>query len=148
MKQCFLPLALTLWVCMLGAEVRAERTVVLVTNASCAIESLTMLEIRKAYFGLTLSGEKDTVRAYRLTGDEALSQVFYQAVVAMSEKSYQQRLMSMLLKFGKPRPTEFGDVNDLFDALRRSDCGIAYIWGEGAIRADGIKVLRLIWEGK
>jgi hypothetical protein len=141
-------LALVILTSILTSSARAERSVVLVMYADCPIESLTMLEIRKAYFGLRASFDKLTVRAYRLNNDDELSRIFYQTVVAMSQKSYERRLRSMLLKYGTPRPQEFAHVELLVAALRRSDCGIAYMWGEDAAAAEGIKSIRLLWQGE
>ena len=138
--------ALVILVSMLTSSARAERSVVLVTNADCPIESLTMLEVRKTYFGLMASHDKLTVRAFRLNSDDDLNRIFYQTVVAMSEKSYERRLLSMLLKYGAPRPQEFRDVEELVAAVRDSNCGIAYMWGEDAVAANGIKRIRLLWQ--
>lgn len=140
--------ALVILVSMQPNSARAERSVVLVMNADCAIESLTMLEVRKAYFGLMANFDKLTVRAYRLNNDDELSRIFYQTVVAMSEKSYERRLRSMLLKYGTPRPQEFVHIELLVAALRRSNCGIAYMWREDAESAEGIKSIRLLWQGE
>jgi hypothetical protein len=140
-------ISLVLLACMLTDSARAERSVVLVTNAECEIESLSMLEVRKAYFGLMVSSDKLMVRAFRLNNDEELSQIFYQSVVAMSEKSYERRLLSMLLKYGSPRPPEYRDVGVLSAAVRDSDCGIAYMWQKDLEQQAGLKSIRLLWQG-
>lgn len=140
-------LAAVVLACLTTGAARAERSVVLVTNSSCPIESLSMLEVRKAYFGLLVSHEGYPVRALRLNNDDELSLVFYQAVAAMSEKSYERRLRSMLLKYGTPRPPEFGGVDRLVTALKATDCGIAYLWRDDAAAVDGIRELRLLWQG-
>lgn len=140
--------AIGLLTCLAGVSAQAERSVVLVTNAGCDIETLSMLEVRKAYFGLVVGDDKWTVRAFRLGGDENLNQIFYQNVVAMSKKSYERRLLSMLLKYGTPRPPEYSNIPDLLAAVRRSDCGIVYLWGDDAAAASGIKTLRLLWQGE
>jgi hypothetical protein len=140
-------LALVILMSMQANSARAERSVVLVMNAGCPIESMTMLEVRKAYFGLVANDDKLTVRAFRLNSDDKLSKIFYQTVVTMSEKSYERRLLSMLLKYGTPRPQEFYVMERLVAAVRHSDCGIAYMWGEDAAAAEGIKSIRLLWQG-
>ena len=126
---------------------RAERSVVLVTNASCPIESLSMLQVRKAYFGLLVSHEGYSLRALRLNNDDELSLVFYQVVAAMSEKSYERRLRSMLLKYGTPRPPEFSSVNALVRALQATPCSIAYLWRDDVTEIEGLRELRLLWQG-
>ena len=106
-----------------------------------------MLEVRKAYFGLMVSYDKLMVRAFRLNSDEELSQIFYQTVVAMSEKSYERRLLSMLLKYGSPRPQEYRDIRALSAAVRESDCGIAYMWQSDLEQQTGLRSIRLLWQG-
>jgi hypothetical protein len=147
MKRWF-STALALVACAQGYSAHAERAVVLVTNSSCARESMTMLEVRKAYFGLMIGDDKKPVVAFRLNDDEELTQIFYQTVVAMSEASYEWRLLSNLLKRGIPRPRVFDDADELLLAVKDSNCAIAYVWGQDARGADGIKELRLLWRGE
>ena len=75
------------------------------------------------------------------------SRIFYQTVVAMSQKSYERRLLSMLLKYGTPRPQEFDDVDKMVAAISHSDCGIAYMWSDDAASHDAVKSIRLLWQG-
>jgi hypothetical protein len=140
-------LAALLLACLMTGAARAERSVVLVTNASCPIETLSMLQVRKAYFGLLISHEGYAVRALRLNNDDELNLIFHQAIVAMSEKSYERRLRSMLLKYGTPRPPEFDSVERMVVALKATDCSIAYLWRDDAAAVDGIRELRLLWQG-
>jgi hypothetical protein len=109
---------------------------------------MTMLEVRKAYFGIVASDDKAVVRAYRLNNDRNLNRVFYQTVVAMSEKSYERRLRSLLLKYGTPRPREFVDVADVLDEVRQSNCGIVYVWSRDLEQVRGLKVIRLLWQSE
>jgi hypothetical protein len=139
--------SLVILACMQTESARAERSVVLVTGDECEIESLTMLEIRKAYFGLIVRRGNLIVRAFRLSNDEKLNRIFFQSVVAMSEKSYERRLRSMLLKYGSPRPLEFSNVRALSAAVRTSNCGIAYMWQEDLEQETGLRSIRLLWQG-
>ena len=139
-------LTLVALTCMLAGSARAERSVVLVTHEGCAMETISMLDIRKAYFGIAVSYQGRLVRAFRLNSDVDLNRVFFQTVVAMSEKSYERRLLSMLLKYGTPRPPEFEDVAALAEALRRSDCGIAYLWLDDVTSKKNLRSIRLLWQ--
>lgn len=141
-------IALVILMSMLTGPAHAERSVVLVTHDDCAMQSISMLDIRKAYFGITTSYQGQLVRAFRLTNDDELSRVFFQTVVAMSEKSYERRLLSMMLKYGTPRPQEFQDAGALVAALRRSGCGIATMWLADATEHEGLRRLRLLWQGE
>jgi len=140
-------LALVVLMGLMTESARAEREVVLVTDQRCPVQTMPMLDVRKAYFGLPVSYGRASVRAYRLNGDAELDRIFHQSVVFMSEKSYEKRLLFMLIKHGSPRPQGFDSVEAVLRAVRSSECGITYVWAEDAARAEGIKVLRLIWQG-
>jgi hypothetical protein len=152
--ECGIPMmhrvALTLFVvmtCFLASPAGAERSVMLVTNEACAMQTISMLDVRKAYLGISINYEGLGIRAFRLNNDEILDQVFFQTVVAMSEKSYERRLLSLLLKFGTPRPQELDSVEALAAAIRSTNCGIAYMWANDAESMSGIKGIRLLWQG-
>jgi hypothetical protein len=131
---------------LLATSAQAERSVVLVTNKSCPMQAISMLDVRKAYYGVAVSYKEVSIRAFRLNNDDALNQVFYQSVVSISEKSYERRLLSMLLKYGTPRPQEHDDVEALVAAISRTDCGIAYMWQSDAAAHDVLKTLRVLWK--
>jgi len=140
-------LAFVILACLQAGSVHAERSVVLVTNEQCAMESISILDIRKAYFGIAVSYQGILVRAFRITNDDELNRIFLQTVAAMSERSYEGRLRSMLLKYGTPRPQEFRDVGALVAVLRRSECGIATMWLDDITLEMGLRSIRLLWQG-
>jgi hypothetical protein len=124
----------------------AERVVVLVTSNDCQMETISALDIRKAYFGIGVSYQGRAVRALRLKGDEQLKQIFFQSVVAMSEKTYERRLLLQLLKYGRPRPREFESAGDLTAALNEEPCSIAYMWRLEVNKHAGIKAIKVLWQ--
>jgi hypothetical protein len=125
----------------------AERTVVLVTNESCPVSDLSNLDIRKSYLGVSVSVDGYGIRPLRLTADAKLNQVFFQAIVAMSEKSYERRALSLALKFGTPRPEEFVELDNALDALRRTTCAMIFLWESDASSIDDHKTIRVLWRG-
>ena len=131
---------------MLQQALAAERVVLLVTSIDCQMETINALDIRKAYFGIGVSYQEHSVRALRLKGDEKLNQIFFQTVVAMSEKTYERRLLLQLLKFGRPRPREFESVGELATALNDIPCSIAYMWQHEVNKNAGIKVIKVLWQ--
>ena len=126
----------------------AERTVVLITGESCPVNEISTLDIRKAYLSVSVSIDGHTIRPFRLGGDEMLSQIFYQSIVAMSQKSYERRALSMALKFGTPRPAVFDDVDTAVDAVRRLRCSVLYLWKEDADSLEGVRIIKLLWQGE
>lgn len=137
---------LTVMLTMSQQASAAERVVLLVTSNDCQMETISALDIRKAYFGIGVSYQDRAVRALRLKGDEKLNQIFFQSVVAMSEKTYERRLLLQLLKYGRPRPREFESVVDLAAALNEVPCSIAYMWQHEVNKHVGIKVIKVLWQ--
>jgi len=133
--------------CLLPQQADAERTVVLITGENCPVQEISTLDIRKAYLSVAVSVDGHTIRPFRLDGDEKLSQIFYQSIVAMSRKSYERRALSMALKFGTPRPAVFEDVDSAADAVRRLRCSVLYLWKEDADSLDGVRIIKLLWQG-
>ena len=125
----------------------ADRTVVLLTNEDCQVTELSNLEIRKAYVGITVISEGQQIRPIRLTTDQELNRIFFQTIVAMSEKSYERRALSLTLKFGTPRPVELSDLGEVVAALRQSTCGIAFLWADDASTISNTKIVRVLWRG-
>jgi len=134
--------------CLAPATCLADRSVVLVTGDSCSITDISMLDIRKAYLGVTVSIGGQRIRPYRITSDAMLDQIFYQSVVAMSKKSYDRRLLSLALKFGTPRPAEFSNLDEVAAALQRAECGIIYLWQSDAEQFAGVRTIKLLWQGE
>ncbi len=128
-------------------EVRAERNAVLVTSTDCPIAELSILDIRKAYLGIGVEIAGKPAQPYRQSSDVTLNNVFLQYVVAMSRKSYERRLLSMLLKYGTRRPLDFDTSKQMSNALKENVCSIGIMWRTTLRAEDGLKELKLLWRG-
>jgi hypothetical protein len=136
-------------VCLLALLQRAnaaDDAVLLVTSGDCPMETITALDVRKAYLGIRVNHEGHAVDGFRLKNDDKLNQIFFQSVVAMSERTYERRRLLLLLKYGQPRPLEFGSVNNLVVAVREAPCNIAYLWQRDVDTRDGVKGIRVLWQ--
>jgi len=147
MRSACTILALVVFGCLLPQLADAERMVVLITGESCPVHELSTLDIRKAYLSVAVSVDGHVIRPFRLAGDELLSQIFYQSIVSMSQKSYERRALSMAVKYGTPRPAVFDDVESAVDAVRRLQCGVLYLWKEDADSLDSVRIIKLLWQG-
>jgi len=132
---------------LLPQPAEAERAVVLITSDSCPVTDISALDIRKAYVSVAVSVDGRTIRPFRMDGDELLNRIFYQSIVAMSQKSYERRALSMALKYGTPRPPVFDDIDSAVDAVRRLECSVLYLWKEDAESLDGVRIIKLLWQG-
>ena len=131
---------------LLGTPAVADRAVVLVTHKSSSLDDIDMLSIRKAYLAVPVQVGGQGITAIRRKDDEQLNKIFMQAVIAMSEKSYERRLLLMALKFAAPRPLEVAGREEMLEKVTTVPSGIAYMWLEEA-EADGrVKVIRVLWQ--
>ena len=124
----------------------ADRAVVLVTSGECGMDQISALDIRKAYLGVGVSYEGQSIRPFRLNNDEKLNQIFYQSVVAMSEKTYERRLLLLLIKYGRPRPQHYESADELAAAVAETPCSIAYMWQSDAQVWADIKAIKVLWQ--
>jgi hypothetical protein len=124
----------------------ADRAVVLVTSRDCAMDTMIALDVRKAYLGIVVNYDGHVIRPFRLSNDEQLNQIFFQYVVAMSKKTYERRLLRLLLQHGQPRPREFDVVANVAAAVTENPCSIAYMWQSDAEVWAGIKAIRTLWQ--
>ena len=132
---------------MLAAHASAEdAAVVLVTGTDSPIEKISSLDMRKIYFGISVSVEGRTIRALRRRDDERLNQIFQQSVIAMSQRSYERRLLSLALKFGTPRPVEVKSRDELLRLLAENPSAIAYMWKSNAEADPRVKIIRVLWQ--
>jgi len=123
-----------------------DDAVVLVTGHDSPIESISSLDVRKAYLGIAVTVGDNNIRALRRSDDEQLNQVFLQSVIAMSHRSYERRLLSLTLKFGTPRPVEVRDREELLKMLTENPSTIAYMWKSNAESDPRVKIIRALWQ--
>ena len=124
----------------------ADVAVVLVTHKDSPIQGISSLDIRKAYLGISVTVDRNTIRALRRRDDERLNQIFLQSVIAMSERSYERRLLSLVLKFGTPRPEEVDDSDELLESLVRIPSSIAYMWKDDAEADSRVRIIGVLWQ--
>jgi len=123
----------------------AQREVVLVVAANSPLHEMDSLEIRKIYLGFTVKRNGKNIRGLLNTSNSTLNDIFLQSVVAMTDKSYRRRLLSMTLRQGIPRPATYDDLIRLQDALLANPYNVTYMWKESADRMTDVRILRVLW---
>jgi len=132
---------------MLCMEVAvAEHQAVLVTSSTSPIQDIDSLELRKLFLGFNVTRDGKFVKGLRNTEDDNLNSIFLQSVVAMSEKSYERRHLSLTLRKGIPRPLEYDKSENLLKALSKNPYSVSYMWKESAEDNPDLKILRVLWE--
>ena len=141
----------TLLLCCTGIMLCMEVAVaghqaVLVTSSTSPIQDIDSLELRKLFLGFNVTRDGKFVKGLRNTEDDNLNSIFLQSVVAMSEKSYERRHLSLTLRKGIPRPLEYDKPEDLLIALSNNPYAVSYMWSESAESNPDLKILRVLWE--
>ena len=124
----------------------ADDAVVLVTSSDSPIADISSLDIRKTYLGISVTIAGSTVRPVRQRDDSRLNLIFLQSVIAMSQRSYERRLLSMMLKYGTPRPTEVDDREALIEMLERNPHAIGYMWASDAESDRRVRKVKVLWQ--
>ena len=91
----------------------AQHEVVLVAPSTSPLQDLDSLQLRKIYLGFNVTHDGHNIRGLRNTADSKLDQIFLQTVVAMSEKAYLRRQLSLTLQQGIPLVDEYDDSEKL-----------------------------------
>ncbi len=131
---------------MSGEAAMAESAVVLVTSRDSPITEMSSLDIRKAYMGISVIVNERSVHAVRRRDDDRLNKIFLQSVIAMSQRSYERRLLSLVLKFGTPRPAEARNREELAELLQRDLASITYMWKSDAEADPSVRIIGILWQ--
>ena len=123
------------------------RRLVLVTDASSGITSLSNSETRQLFLGFPVVKGGHSLEAAINRSDPFLYQVFLQRVVYMSSSVYERHLLTNVIQLGGQRPQAYNNVHALIGVLRESPGTVALLW-ESDARANGnLIILGEVWHG-
>jgi hypothetical protein len=128
-----------------AAPARADESVALIVSATSPIARLDSLEVRKLFLGFSVIRDGRNLRALRNSSSGRIRQIFLQNVVAMSESTYERRLLSVALQLGQTRPAEFSSGAQLLEAVAKDPAAVSYVFSSEVAGNPRIKVLRLLW---
>jgi len=123
----------------------AERKVVLVVRADSPVQQLEPIEVQKLFLGWPVARDNHALRPVRNVSDAALTDVFLQYVVAMSQSAYDRRILSQVLQHGRPRPIELGKSAEVIDALSLDRYAVSYMWLKDVPANPKLRVIRVLW---
>lgn len=130
----------------LTARAGEDSGLVQVAAINSPISSLTPMEIRKAYLGVAITVNGETVQPLRNTGDPVLEEAFLQKVLFMSRESYDRLLLTKVMHGGGVRPAKYDTEAQLLMALSSNRAAITYMWAEKAAAKPGVKVVAELWQ--
>lgn len=143
-RRTLIALLMVLW----SAAACAERhdAVVLIVNARSAVTSLSSVEVRKLFMGLTVTRGGHALRGLRNDSDQHLDQIFLQNVVAMSDTTYERRVLGLALQQGRTPPPTAHSVDALLRALARDPGAVSFAWESDVAGNPRIRVIRTLWQ--
>lgn len=128
-----------------GSLPAAERQVVLVVSADSPVQQLEPIEVQKLFLGWPVTRDNRALRPLRNVSDAALSDVFLQYVVAMSQSAYDRRILAQVLQHGRPRPLELAKGSDVIAALAADRYTVSYMWLKDVPTTPRLRVIRVLW---
>ncbi len=139
-----LVLAAALW----SAAACAQRhdVVVLIVRAGSDVTSLSSVEVRRLFMGLTVMRDGHVLRALRNGSDRRLDQIFLQNVVAMSATTYERRVLALALQQGRTPPQTAHSVGALLRALDRDPEVVSFAWASDVNGRPDVRVIRTLWQ--
>jgi hypothetical protein len=120
-----------------------DRALVLVVRSDSPIESIDSIELRKLYLGISVRRNGRTLQPLLNRTSLRLEQIFLQNIVAMSEASYERRVLQMAVKFGRPTPRAFTKPEELRTALLADSHAVTYMWSDET--GPELRALRILW---
>jgi hypothetical protein len=131
--------------CAASATASGREAVVLVTAEPDPDLALVSLQVRKLFLGFTVLHAGNVLRPVRNRSDELLDKIFLQHVMAMSNETYERRLLSLTLQQGRPRPVEVSSSIDLVEVLLRIPHSVSFAWQSDIDDIPAIHAVRTLW---
>jgi len=136
-------LVVVLW---LSPQAAVADALVLVAGKDNPVTQLRSLDIRNLYLGFVVI-DNDGRQLYALTNasDDHLMDVFLQNVMAMTQRSYNRRLLTLTVQSGRSRPPVYTRLDDLVQALSTDSATIACMWMSDAQGAENLRIVKILW---
>ena len=123
------------------------RRLVLVTDNTSGIKSLTGSETRRLFLGFPVVIQGRSLEAAINRSDPFLYEVFLQRVVYMSSPVYERHLLTNVIQLGGQRPQTYNDLPSLINALNESPGTVSLLWEQDATANSNLVILGEVWHG-
>ena len=128
-----------------AASSAAQEKLVLIVSADSKLEQLDSLQLRKLFLGMTVEHNAVGLRALLNEADPMVKEVFLQNVVAMTDTTYDRRLLRLAMQRGSVLPMVYTDKSKLLAALIADPNAVSFAWYRDVAQDKRIKVLRVLW---
>jgi hypothetical protein len=118
---------------------------VLIVSVDSKVEQLDSLEVRKLFLGMTVEHHGSRLRALLNESDSLIKEVFLQNVVAMTDTTYDRRLLQLALQHGAVMPTIYINNVQLLASVAVDPVAVSFAWYRDVAQDKKIKILRVLW---
>ena len=124
-----------------------NRRLLLITDATTGVTTLSTGEIHKLFLGLPLEKAGRPLEAAINRSDPFLYEIFLQKIVYMSSISYERHLLSNVIQLGGRRPQVFNSAQSLISILKQKPGTVSVVWDSDLKNASEFTVIGEIWHG-
>jgi hypothetical protein len=124
-----------------------NRHLVLVTDSTTGITTLSTSEIHKLFLGLPIEKGGHSLEAAINHSDPFLYEIFLQKIVYMSSISYDRHLLSNVIQLGGRRPQIFNNTQSLITALKQKPGTVSVLWENDVKTRPDLTIIGEIWHG-
>ena len=124
-----------------------NRHLVLVTDSTTGITTLSTSEIHKLFLGLPIEKGGHSLEAAINHSDPFLYEIFLQKIVYMSSISYDRHLLSNVIQLGGRRPQVFNNTQSLITALKQKPGTVSVLWENDIRTRSDLTIIGEIWHG-
>jgi hypothetical protein len=118
---------------------------VLVVSADSGVDHLDSLQVRKLFLGMTVEHQGRRLRPLLNEADPIVKEVFLQNVVAMTDSTYDRRILRLALQRGSSLPIIYSNTPELLAAVAADPTTVSFAWYRDVAQDKRIKVLRVLW---
>ena len=118
---------------------------VLIVSAESKVQQLDSLEVRKLFLGMTVEHNGTRLSAFLNESDPVIKEVFLQNVVAMTDTTYDRRLLQLALQHGAVLPAVYTNNSLLLAAVVADPSAVSFAWYRDVAQDKKIKILRVLW---
>jgi|SRR5882757_4759856 hypothetical protein len=128
-----------------AAPAFARQELVFITGAQSHVSQLDPPLARRLFLGLTVAQNGVRLRPVLNESDPQITDLFLRYIVSMSDITYHQYLLRMMLIQGRTQPTVYKKSSELIEAVASDPTVVGYVWVNDAIHDSRVRVLQSVW---
>ena len=118
--------------------------VVIITNKSSQVESLSLLEIRRLYLGFSINNNYVGNPVINRT-NEKLYANFLKNVMHMTEEGYKRKIVRRVFRYGSDYVAELHSLDAINQHLKENANDVVFVESKDVSHMDDVKIVMRLW---